>query len=104
MNIFIAKANNLSVSRGAYVVQTVPGGPAEQAGLQGGTNSVSVNGVSLPAGGDVIIAAEGTPIENYTDLLAYIAQKDPGAQGELTILRNGQQQTVTAILGPRPNS
>ena len=92
------------VERGAYIVQTVPGGPAEQAGLQGGDRSANVNGVSAPTGGDVIIAADGTPIETYTDLQAYISQKDPGAQVELTILRNGQQQKVTVILGPRPSS
>jgi S1-C subfamily serine protease len=104
MNMFIAQANHLSVERGAYVVQVVPGGPAEQAGLHGAANSVQVDGLDVPTGGDVIIAADGTPVEDYTDLLALITQKEPGTDLELTILRNGKQQTVTVRLAPRPTS
>ncbi len=104
MNMFIARANGLSVARGAYIVQTVPGGPAEQAGLQGGDSSTNVDGIDTPTGGDVITAVDGTSIGNYTDLLALISQKDPGATVQLTILRHGQQQTVPVTLGPRPVS
>jgi S1-C subfamily serine protease len=104
MNMFIAQANHLSQQRGAYIVQVVPGGPADQAGLQGGDTTVTVQGMDVPAGGDVITAIDGTPIETYTDLMALMAQRDPGTNVELTILRDGKQQAVTVTLGPRPSS
>ncbi len=104
VNLFIAQANNVSVEKGAYVVNVVPGGPADQAGLQGGAELVSVNGVQVPTGGDIIIAANGEQINDYTELLTMIANQEPGTNMELTILRNGQEQSVTVTLGPRPSS
>ena len=103
VNIFIAQANNLSVDKGAYIVRTVPGGPADQAGLQGAANTTSVQGFDVPVGGDVVIAVDGTPVNDYADLQALLAEKDPGTKVELTIIRNGQQQQVTVTLAPRPN-
>ena len=104
VNLFIAQANNVSVEKGAYVVNVVPGGPADQAGLQGGAELTSVNGIDVPTGGDIITAANGETIDDYTELLTMIANQEPGTNMELTILRNGQEQTVTVNLGPRPSS
>ena len=104
VDLFIAQANELSVERGAYIVRTVSGGPAEQAGLQGGMDTVSVDGLDVPTGGDVIIGADGTPITEYADLQALIAMQDPGTAIELTVLRNGERQRITVTLAPRPNN
>lgn len=102
VDLFIAQANKLSVKRGAYIVHVVPGGPAEQAGLQGGANTVKVDGLDVPTGGDVIIKADGEAINEYADLQALIAMKEPGTSLELTVLRNGKQQHITVKLAPRP--
>lgn len=104
VDLFIAQANNLSVERGAYIVRTVSGGPAEQAGLQGGANTVNVDGLDVPTGGDVIIEADGTPITEYADLQALVAMQDPGTVLDLTILRNGERQQITVTLAPRPDN
>jgi len=96
VDYFIAQANNLSVNRGAYIVHTVSGGPAEQAGLQGGVQPVT--------GGDVIIAADDVPIQEYADLQALIAQRDPDTTIDLTILRDGEQQHISVTLAPRPDN
>lgn len=104
VNLFIAQANNIAVERGAYIIRVIPGGPAEQAGLQGGANLTSIDGVEVPTGGDVIIAADGETIEDYSELLALIASSEPGSNMALTILRNGEEQQVTVTLGPRPSN
>lgn len=104
VNLFIAQANNSEVKRGAYIVHVIPGGPAEQAGLQGGTTLVNIDGVDVPTGGDVIIKANEEAIDDYAELLAIIASYEPGTSIELTILRNGEQQQVTVTLGPRPTN
>lgn len=104
VNLFIAQANNITVEKGAYIVRVVPGGPAEQAGLRGGANLVGIDGVDVPTGGDVIIAADGETIDDYSELLALIASHEPGTSLDLTILRNGEEQQVTVTLGPRPTN
>lgn len=102
LNLLTMQANHLSTQQGAYIQAITPGSPAEQAGLHGATSTVDMNGITVPVGGDVVIAADGTPIRNFSDLLAEISQKNPGDQIQLTILRNGQQQQVTVKLAPRP--
>jgi 2-alkenal reductase len=104
VNLFIAEANNLSVERGAYIVRTIPGGPADQAGLQGGAEPVTIEGLEVPSGGDVIIEADGIQIQEYADLLAMIAQRKPDTDIDLTIMRDGEQQQITVTLAPRPTN
>jgi 2-alkenal reductase len=86
----------LPQTRGAYVVSVTPGGPAEQAEL-------------IPAdpntgrGGDLVIAIDGTPIANFSELNSYLVfNTSVGQTIELTILRNGEQVAVPLTLGERP--
>jgi serine protease Do len=70
------------------IIQTVlPGGPAEQAGLQRG---------------DIITSFNGQPLLSFTQLSAFIQACAPGDKVELKILRNGTEAlTVTATLKTR---
>jgi S1-C subfamily serine protease len=104
VNIFIAQANNIEAKQGAYIVNVIQGGPADLAGLQGGANLVSVDGVDVPTGGDVIIAADGETINDYSELLTIIASHNPGTTLNLTVLRNGEQLEIPVTLGPRPGN
>jgi S1-C subfamily serine protease len=56
----------------------------------------------VPVGGDVIVQADGQPVNNYTELLSIIESHQPGDELALTILRNGRRQEVTVELAPRP--
>lgn len=82
----------------------MPDSPADQAGLKGTTNTRQINGLDVPVGGDVVIEADGQPTADFSDLLAYIALKNPYDQIELTILRNGRRQQITVALTPRPEN
>lgn len=87
---------------GAYVESVTPGGPADKAGIRGGTQNTS--DPNLKAGGDLIIAADGQPIQTFDSLLSYLyTKKSPGDTVVLTILRGGQKQDVTVTLGKRPS-
>jgi 2-alkenal reductase len=95
------KALGTSQTSGAYVMSVTPGGPAEQAGLKGGTQPTSING--LFSGGDIIVAVDGQPVLVYGDVISYIfLHKSPGEKIVLTIIRNGEQKEVTLTLGKRP--
>jgi 2-alkenal reductase len=94
-------ALGLNTYTGAYVTSVTPGGPADQAGIRGGSQSTNREG--LLAGGDVITAIDGQPIATFDALLGYLTtNKSPGDTVVLTILRDGQTMDVTVTLGARP--
>jgi serine protease Do len=100
----ISEAMNLpSDTRGALVQQVSPNGPSEKAGLQPSTTTVTINGTEGTVGGDVIIAIDGQPIKNMSDIIAYLAvNTQVGQTVQLTVLRDGQTKTVDVTLGSRP--
>ncbi len=101
VTLMLAEALGLPQSRGAYLVEVVTGGPADQAGLKAGTVDTSITG--LKSGGDLITAIDGQPINVYADLIGYLmTKKSPGDQVVLTILRDGKEKQVTVTLGKRP--
>jgi 2-alkenal reductase len=94
----------LPQTSGAYITTVLPGGPAEEAGLRAGTEQITTPGyTNLFAGGDLIIAADGTPIKIFDDLLGYLLlKKSPGDIITLTVLRDGEQLDIEVVLGVRP--
>jgi putative serine protease PepD len=73
---------------GALINEVVSGGPADKAGLQVG---------------DLVIAVNGKQVQGMDDLAAQIRLLGAGQRAELTIIRDGKQQTLTASLTKRPN-
>jgi S1-C subfamily serine protease len=103
MNLLLQEADDLPIQRGAYIGEVTEGGPAAEAGMRGATGTQQLMGLDVPVGGDVVIEADGEAIEDFNDLLAYVAFKRPGDEVELTILRDGERQQVTVELGTRPS-
>jgi S1-C subfamily serine protease len=64
---------------------------------------VTVQGAPVPLGGDIIIAMNGTPVKDYTDLISKLVNTTaPGDKVMLTIIRDGAQQDVELTVGERP--
>lgn len=80
----IADSVGLPRARGALVTQPSEDGPAAQAGVESG---------------DVILTVDGDQIDDALDLSRTIAGKDPETQVELTIWRDGAEQTLSVTLG-----
>lgn len=96
------EALGLNTYTGAYVTQVTPGGPADQAGIRGGSQPTNLDS-RLQAGGDVITAIDGQAIATFDQLLGYLTtNKSPGDTVVLTVLREGQTMDVTVTLGERP--
>jgi S1-C subfamily serine protease len=101
----IAAAMDLPEAKGALVIAVVPGGPAEEAGLRGGTREVEVMGQPVTVGGDVIVRIETYEVRRFDDILSYLGRRtEVGQAVELTIIRDGRTQTVTVTLGERPST
>ena len=88
---------HLSVTRGAYIIpanqdngQTgvISGSPAAQAGLKEG---------------DVILAVDGTNIDDSHSLTALLDQHSVGDTVTLKVLRSGKQQNIQATLSSAPS-
>lgn len=78
-----ADAFGLREVRGSLVTRVYPDTAAEKAGLQVG---------------DVVIAVDGKPVRKAQDLPYYIGQKMPGDKARLTVVRNGDERNVEAVL------
>jgi S1-C subfamily serine protease len=103
MTYEIAKAMGVNVTYGWLITQVTSGAPANQAGLQGGTQQVTVAGQSVTIGGDIIIALDGTRIRNMDDLSTFLEEQTlPGQTIDVTIVRDGQTITLTLKLDARP--
>ncbi|HPR34736.1 MAG TPA: trypsin-like peptidase domain-containing protein [Anaerolineaceae bacterium] len=100
MSLAMIEVLDLPQSTGAYVSSVVQGGPADQAGIRGGTSPSSVQG--LFKGGDLIIAVDGQPIKDFSELLSYmVVNKNPGETITFTVIRDGQTLDVGVVLGFR---
>ncbi len=89
VSLQIAALENLDSQSGAFIASIEPRGPADAAGLRGG---------------DVVLAANREPINNFNELLEIIAFSQPGDLLDLTILRNGREREVGVELGARPDN
>jgi len=100
MSLAMAEVLELPRSTGAYVSSVVKGGPAESAGIRGGTVVTSAQGVYK--GGDLIIAVDGQPIKDFSELMSYmVVNKNPGETITFTVIRDGRTLDVDVLLGQR---
>ncbi|TQQ81135.1 trypsin-like serine protease [Halonotius terrestris] len=121
----IADANGLSEPRGVLVVETVDRGPSDgilvpsitdsdASGGGTGNGGDAPNGSdddeepqirrrAIPTGGDVIVAIDGTPINNTDELTRTLAlQTRPGQTIPITVIRDGEEIVVEVTLGELP--
>jgi len=77
---------DLPVDSGAIVERVVPGSAAAEAGV---------------SRGDILVDLGGDPIENSGDLLGALRDFRPGDTVDLTIVRDGSEQTLEVTLDER---
>ena len=98
----LARAVNLPVEEGVLVQTVVEGGPAEQAGIEGGNTSATLEGAEIRLGGDIVTEMNGRKIAGMDNLVEVINEADPDEDLEVTYLRDGKTKTATVTLGKRP--
>jgi len=99
----LARKLDLETSFGGLISEVVPGGPAEDAGLQDGDERLRFQAVQYRTGGDVILQVEGRDVRTPDDLAAFVANHEPGDEVTLTILRDGEREEIELTLGERPD-
>lgn len=83
----LAESFGLSKNSGAIIAGVLKGGPADRAGIRPG---------------DILLAVEGKPVTDTTDMLNLIAQLTPGNKAKMTVLRKSQESTIDVVVGKRP--
>jgi serine protease Do len=83
----LAKAFNTSETNGALVGEITPNSPAAHSGLKQG---------------DMIVAVNGQPISDASQLRSRIGMMDPNTTVTLKVVRDGRTQDVAVTLGEFP--
>ena len=99
----LAAKLGIEVDHGGLVAEVVPGGPADEAGLEGSDEKLRFQGVPYETGGDTILAVEGREVVQPDDLANYISAFQPGDRVTLDVLNaDGDRGEVEVTLGKRP--
>jgi S1-C subfamily serine protease len=94
---------DVPVDEGLLVAEVVPGGPVAEAGIRAGDRVVLIGNTRIPVGGDIITAINGEPIANFEELTVYLeSETQMGDTVEVTLIRDGQEMTVSVTLAERP--
>ena len=80
----LAEAFKVDVTDGAVVSQVTPGSPAEKAGVKAG---------------DVVVEVNGQPVKGSSDLRNKIGLMRIGEKVALSVVRDGQRQTIDMVVG-----
>jgi 2-alkenal reductase len=100
----LADPLGLPVTRGVLISEVTAGTAAARAGLRGGDREVTVMGVPVKVGGDIIVAIDGYELRDFDDLIAYLVREtEVGQEAVLTIVRDGEELEVPVTLGERPS-
>jgi len=89
----------LPVDYGLLIIQVVPGGSAEEAGLRGGTERAYLGNTPIMLGGDLIVAIDDQKVEDEEDLMQMMNNHRAGDTVKVTIYRNKKKMDVSVALG-----
>jgi serine protease Do len=87
VNQSLAQSFGLPKPEGALVSSVDPNAPAAKAGLKPG---------------DVILAWNGTPVDESSSLPGLVAATSPGSKAEVKVWRDGAERTVAVTVGRMP--
>lgn len=85
----LAESFGMDSPSGALIADLDPEGPAARAGLEAG---------------DIVLEVDGEEVERSRNLPRLIGRVTPGEEAELTILRDGERQTLDVTIGDWPDS
>ena len=104
LNSELAEAMRLEADqRGVLIIEVVPEGPSDEAGLRASEQQIEIGGIEARIGGDVIVAIDDQPVEGFDDLVTYLVRNtSAGEASSLNILRDGREETVQVTLAARP--
>jgi S1-C subfamily serine protease len=95
----LADQMGLAADSGLLIVQIVPGGAADRAGLRGGNQRAYIGNVPITLGGDLIVAIDGQQVQDQQDLSQVMNSHRAGDTVRITIYRGKKKIDVSVTLG-----
>ncbi len=95
----LAEQMGLAANYGLLIVQVVPGGAADRAGLRGGAERAYLGNSPIMTGGDLIVAIDGEKIETQQDLAQVMNSHRAGDTVRVTVYRGKTKTDVSVTLG-----
>jgi len=95
----IAGELSLAADYGLLIVQAVPGGSADRAGLRGGSERAYLGNIPIMIGGDLIVAIDGEKVDSQQILAQVMNKHRAGDTVKVTIFRGKKQMEVSVVLG-----
>jgi S1-C subfamily serine protease len=95
----LAEQLGLASDYGLLIVQAVPGGAADNAGLHGGNERAFLGNIPITVGGDLIVAIDGQKVEDQQELAQIMNNHRAGDTVRITIYRGKKKMDVKVTLG-----
>jgi serine protease Do len=95
----VREALNLP-ERGLVVTEVAPGSAAQEAGISGPSFTAQIGEANYPAGGDIILSADGQELRRPEDLQRIVFAKSAGDVVALEVWRNGSSRSLSVTLRP----
>jgi len=95
----LADQMGLAADYGLLILQVVPGGAADTAGLRGGSQRAFLGNTPITVGGDLIVALDGQQVEDQQELAQIMNNHRAGDTVRITIYRGKKKLQVSVVLG-----
>jgi S1-C subfamily serine protease len=95
----LAEQLGLAADYGLLIVQAVPGGAADAAGLHGGNERAFLGNIPITVGGDLIVAIDGQKVEDQQELAQIMNNHRAGDTVRITVYRGKKKIDVKVTLG-----
>jgi S1-C subfamily serine protease len=95
----LADQLGLAADYGLLIVQVVPGGAADRAGLHGGTERAYLGNTPIMMGGDLIVAIDGQDVQDQQDLSQIMNGHRAGDTVKITVFRGKKKLDFNVTLG-----
>lgn len=95
----LASEIGLAEDYGLLIVQAVPGGAADRAGLRGGSERAYLGNIPIMIGGDLIVGVDGQKVDSQQKLAQVMNSHRAGDTVKVTFYRGNRKMEVNVTLG-----
>jgi len=95
----LAAQLGLPADYGVLILSVIPGGPADHAGLRGGSEKAYLGNTPIMIGGDLIVRIDDQDIEDQQDIAHVMNQHHSGDKVKVTFFRGKNRMEATVTLG-----
>ncbi|HEY5164208.1 MAG TPA: trypsin-like peptidase domain-containing protein [Terriglobales bacterium] len=95
----LAQKLSLAADYGLLVMEVVPGGPADRAGIHGGKQEAWLGNTRILIGGDLIVAIDGAQVGETQDLTQIMNNHRAGDKVTVTYMRGRKKLEAAVTLG-----